>query len=263
MLGRGKHAGIGAALSPASFAPFQPCTTKNFTRRRHPWDLERTPGRSSGGEAAALAAGYVPLERSRRRLEHDLSHLTPIEATHPLMQSEAGQAGRQVGEWILRRKEIVGLHDTFCMGMINGAFPQQALVDIGMSMEGLSQSALLVEMEKVPASLREACFAWYEARGMRFEWGSDPATQLIRPQVLEQCAMLIAMARIAECFGLSAIGVQGAGAVLRRIRLCGGGDRIERRPLSHPGRGRRGDPVGPAHSLHQRSRHGQAAPSRR
>jgi hypothetical protein len=113
-----------------------------------------------------------------------------------------------VSEWILRREEIIGLHDTFCMGMINGVFPQQALANIGMPMEGLSQSALLVEMEKVPASLREACLAWYEARGMRFDWGSDPATQLICPQVLEQCAMLIAMARIAERFGLSAIGVQ-------------------------------------------------------
>src|SRR4029079_1524617 len=29
---------------------------------RNPWNLERTPGGSSGGAAAALAAGFAPLE---------------------------------------------------------------------------------------------------------------------------------------------------------------------------------------------------------
>ena len=67
------------------------------------------------------------------------------------------RSGRQVGEYVLRHKEIIGLFDTFCMGMINGVFPQQALCDIGMPLESLSQSALLVEMAKVPRALREDC----------------------------------------------------------------------------------------------------------
>ncbi len=142
------------------------------------------------------------------RIEHDLSYLHPIGATHPLMRSEAGVAGQRVGEWILRHKEIIGLFDTFCMGMINGVFPQKALVDIGMPMESLSQSALLVEMAKVPEALREACLAWYEQRGMHFQFGTNPATDLVRAQVLEQCAMLVAMARTVQRFGLTAVGVQ-------------------------------------------------------
>jgi hypothetical protein len=142
------------------------------------------------------------------KLEHDTGYLHPIDPSHPVMRSEAGLIGRRVGEHVLRHKEIMGLFDSFCMGMINGVFPQQALIDIGMPMEALSQSALLVEMAGVPPALREACLEWYEARGMRFAFGNDQATELTRQQVLEQCAMLIALGRFVERFGLSAVGVQ-------------------------------------------------------
>ncbi len=142
------------------------------------------------------------------QLAHDTGYLHPVASDHPVSGTPAGQIGRKVGEFILRHKEIIGLHDMFCMGMINGVFPLKALCDIGMPLEGLSQSALLVEMRKVPRELREACLSWYEARGMRFQWGKDPARELVREQVLEQCAMLIALGRISQRFGLSAVGVQ-------------------------------------------------------
>ena len=38
------------------------CRHPNFGRTNNPWDLNRTPGGSSGGSAAALAAGFAPLE---------------------------------------------------------------------------------------------------------------------------------------------------------------------------------------------------------
>ncbi len=142
------------------------------------------------------------------QIKHDTSYLVPVHATHPASRTPAWAMGQRVGQYVLRHKEIIGLFDSFCMGMINGVFPQKALVSIGMPMESLSQSALLVEMAKVPQSLRQECLAWYEARGMTFKFGQDPAKELTRDQVLEQCAMMIAMARFAERFGLSAVGVQ-------------------------------------------------------
>nr|WP_321454946.1 signal transduction protein [uncultured Cohaesibacter sp.] len=142
------------------------------------------------------------------KLVQDTSYLSDVSADHAVMKSEAGQDGIKVGEYILKHKAILGLHDPFCMGMMNGFFPVKALTDIGMPLESLSQSALLVEMAKVPQDLREACLKFYEDRGMQFQWGTDGATELTREQVLEQCAMMIAMARITTRFGLTAVGVQ-------------------------------------------------------
>jgi hypothetical protein len=142
------------------------------------------------------------------KIAHDTSYLHPIDSGHPVLDTEAGRLGRQVGRHSLRNKEIIGLFDTFCMGMINGVFPQKALAEIGMPMEGLSQSDLLAEMALVPLALREQCLDWYRQQGMKFLFGTDPAKELTRDQVLEQCAMLVAMARFTERFGLSAVGVQ-------------------------------------------------------
>nr|WP_255668959.1 signal transduction protein [Buttiauxella sp. A2-C1_F] len=141
-------------------------------------------------------------------LQHPTRYLKDVAPTHSVMATSAGDMGRKAGEFILKNKEILGLFDTFCMGMINGVFPQQAMVNIGMPIESLSQSALLVEMAKVPDELREECLNWYQERGMKFQFGENDREELTREQVKEQCAMMIAMARFVQRFGLSAVGVQ-------------------------------------------------------
>lgn len=141
-------------------------------------------------------------------IRHDTSYLKQLSADTPLLQTKAGQLGQYLGEWVLQNKEIIGLFDSFCMGMINGVFPQKALCSIGMPLESLSQSMLLHEMSLVPQSLREECLQFYIDKGFDFQFGSDDATELTRQQVLEQCAMMIAMARVYKRFGLSCVGVQ-------------------------------------------------------
>jgi amidase len=52
---------FGKTNLPAGAADHQSCNTL-FGLTRNPWDVERTVGGSSGGSAAALAAGLTPLE---------------------------------------------------------------------------------------------------------------------------------------------------------------------------------------------------------
>lgn len=64
VIDRLKQAGaiiLGKTNVPTMLADWQ-SDNPIYGRTHNPWDHERTPGGSSGGSAAALAAGYVPLE---------------------------------------------------------------------------------------------------------------------------------------------------------------------------------------------------------
>jgi amidase len=52
---------LGKTNVPVDLADWQ-SYNEAYGTTNNPWDLSRTPGGSSGGDAAALAAGYVPLE---------------------------------------------------------------------------------------------------------------------------------------------------------------------------------------------------------
>jgi hypothetical protein len=153
---------------------------------------------------------YAKLEEwfTSGAIHHDLNYLTSVPSNSFLFHSEYGKLGKYLGEYILQKKEIMGLFDSFCMGMINGVFPQKALCKIGMPLESLSQSMLVHEMSKVSQAEREECLQFYKKKGMTFKFGDNPAKELTKEQVLEQCAMLIAMARVTEEFGLTCVGVQ-------------------------------------------------------
>ena len=49
---------------------------------------------------------------------------------------------------------------------------------------------------------------WLLEKGMTFNWGTNPDTELTEEQTLEQCKMYIAAARIADDFGCDTIGIQ-------------------------------------------------------
>jgi aspartyl-tRNA(Asn)/glutamyl-tRNA(Gln) amidotransferase subunit A len=62
-LGRLRRAGVVplGKTAPPEFGTLQYTRSKAWGTTRNPWNLERTPGGSSGGSAAAVAAGMVPM----------------------------------------------------------------------------------------------------------------------------------------------------------------------------------------------------------
>jgi hypothetical protein len=54
----------------------------------------------------------------------------------------------------------------------------------------------------------QAVYDWLLARGMKFNYGTDEATDLTVAQILAQCKMYIAAVRIADEFGCATIGIQ-------------------------------------------------------
>ncbi|WP_262285819.1 fucose isomerase [Micromonospora sp. MA102] len=138
-------------------------------------------------------------------LRHDTSHVRDLPA---LPDDAEVELGRALAAQLAREKAIIGVFDEGCMGMYNAIFDDELINPLGIYKERLSQSALVAEMARVPDEEADAVRRWLDEAGMTFHTGTDEATELTDAQLTSQFKMYIAALRIADDFGLDAVGIQ-------------------------------------------------------
>ncbi|HEX2755639.1 MAG TPA: hypothetical protein VHM48_09260 [Candidatus Limnocylindrales bacterium] len=139
-------------------------------------------------------------------IEHDTRHVRDLDASR--LAPDAATLGRRLAAELAGRMAILGVFDEGCMGMYNAIIDDELLNPMGLYKERLSQSGLVAEMRLVNGSEAQAAYRWLLARGMKFRFGPDGATELTEDQVLDQLRLYIAAIRIADRFGCDAIGIQ-------------------------------------------------------
>ncbi len=137
---------------------------------------------------------------------HDISHVKPL--SQSTLDPAAEELGRQLPRQLVREKAIMGVFDEGCMGMFNAIVPDHLLNRTGVFKERLSQSALYYETMQVGDEEAAAVRHWIEQRGMRFHIGPSHETDLTDRQILLQCKMYVAAARLADDFGCNLVGIQ-------------------------------------------------------
>jgi L-fucose isomerase-like protein len=139
-------------------------------------------------------------------ITHDSSHVRGLDKSR--LPAESAALGAQLARELKHRKSILGVFDEGCMGMYNAIVDDELLNPAGIYKERLSQSALVAKMRTVSDGDARAVYDWLVAKGMKFNFGADPAKELTLEQVLEQAKMYIAAVRIANEFGCDAVGIQ-------------------------------------------------------
>ena len=171
--------------------------TKAGVRYSRLWSVDFTDAWALDGLHRWLATG---------ELVHPTDHVRDL----PLLDDDVPEValGHELAAELLRDKAIVGIFDEGCMGMYNAIIDDELLNPIGIYKERLSQSALLAEMQCVPDGEAQAAKAWLDRAGLTFHFGTDETTELTEAQVLAQLKMYIAAVRIADDYGVDAVGIQ-------------------------------------------------------
>jgi len=138
--------------------------------------------------------------------KHETAHVKPLAKAK--VPPKARALAKKIAADLRRRKTIMGIFDEGCMGMYNAIIPDELLFQTGVYKERLSQSALYYGATQVADEEAQAVFSWLQAKGMKFQLGTDEKTELTEAQVLWQCKTYIAALRIADDFGCESIGIQ-------------------------------------------------------
>ncbi len=171
--------------------------TKMGVRFSSLWSKDFTDAFFTNGLQQFLETGTV---------KHDLSHVRELEVSKlPQLERELGTA---LAHQLKLEKAILGVFDEGCMGMYNAIIDDEMLNPCGIYKERLSQSALVAEMQTVTDLEAQNARDWLEAKGMKFNTGLNPETELTDAQILEQLKMYVAAIRIAHDFSCDAIGIQ-------------------------------------------------------
>ncbi|HUI54712.1 MAG TPA: hypothetical protein VLY04_07050 [Bryobacteraceae bacterium] len=173
------------------------CLTKAGTPYSTLWSEDFTDEFFLNGLRQWLSGGMV---------QHDTSHARRLEEFRLPAQAEA--LGEELASKLRREKAIMGVFDEGCMGMYNAIIPDENMMPMGVFKERLSQSSLYAAMRTVSDEDAHDVRQWLDAKGMRFETGPNPDTDLTDCQIHEQCKMYIAALRIADEFGCDVIGIQ-------------------------------------------------------
>ena len=140
------------------------------------------------------------------KIKHKTNHVTPL--TKLSIPGVDKKLGVKLAEEFRNKRSIMGIFDEGCMGMYNAIIQDELLFPLGVFKERLSQSSLYYATMQVSDREAREVYNWMLDRGMKFHYGNNAKTDLTEGQVLLQCKMYIAAARIADQFGCDAIGIQ-------------------------------------------------------
>ncbi len=116
------------------------------------------------------------------KITHDLKHVHALDKSK--LPAESAKLGAELAAEMKHRKAIMGIFDEGCMGMYNAIIDDELLNPAGIYKERLSQSALVAKMRTVTDAEARGVYDWLAAKGVKFNFGKDAATELTLDQVL-------------------------------------------------------------------------------